>query len=266
MPIKKKRKKLNNRKKIRPISPMEKLKRLKDGFFESNETPDFVGRTKPNEFSLLDGSIVPSGTRYHIDYDGEKKKESYFTGRRFTSESKGMIRLKNETNFGQYKRLKGSLKTQTYFVPYVFEPKKKDFKRGFSYRFFARQRFGDEKIIEISDTDYKKNSPMYTTIETRWYVGDNKLNNELQNPPLVEKLVEMGFVELENLNPMEGYTGPDDEQIRIDSLQELKSQNRVQKKKKKFRIGKGNKRRRRGGQTSTTSAPAQSGGGGRGAY
>ena len=76
----------------------------------------------------------------------------------------------------------------------------------------------------------------------------------------------MGFVELENLNPMEGYTGPDDEQIRIDSLQELKSQNRVQKKKKKFRIGKGNKRRRRGGQTSTTSAPAQSGGGGRGAY
>ncbi len=259
---KKKRKRVNNKKRIRPVDLLSKLNKLKEGFFESDEIPSFVGVTKSNEFSLLDGSILPSGIDYHIDYNGEKKTESFYTGKKFTSESEAMIRLKGETTFAQYKRLKGKLKTQSYFNSIVFEPLKKDFKRGFSYRFFARERFGGKRVIEISETDYKKNSPMYTTIETRWYVGESKINSQVQNPLLVEKLVEMGFVELENLNPMEGYTGIDDGQKMINSLQQLKSQTQI-KKKNKSNFRKGRKKRGKGRGTKTqSSSPAQSSGGG----
>ena len=174
----KKKKKKNNKKIVRPISPLERLNRLRDGSFVSEEVPSFVGLTKPNEFSTLDGSILPSNTPYHIFYDGTDKSEFYRTGRRYTNNSQPILRLKGETSFGQYKRLKGVLGTKNYFVPTVFEPKKKDFKRGFAYRFFARKRFGDKKIIEISEIDFKKNSPMYTTIQTRWFIGDNKLNKD----------------------------------------------------------------------------------------
>ncbi len=166
--------------------------------------PEFVGVTKPNEFTRFDGSIVPSGITYHIKYDGEAKTELYLTGERFTDESIGLVRIKGESSFGQYKRLKGKLVNQQYFEPYVFEPKKKDFKRGFAYRFFARKRFGNKDVMEISETDFKKESVMYDVVETRWFVGDNKYEIQIQNPILVEELVEKGFIELEDLNIMEG--------------------------------------------------------------
>tara|TARA_B100002019_G_C21130182_1_gene527878 strand:- start:75 stop:869 length:795 start_codon:yes stop_codon:yes gene_type:complete len=258
----KKKKKIKNKKIVRPISPLEKLNRLRDGSFVSEEVPPFVGLTKPNEFSTLDGSIIPSNTPYHIFYDGVDKSEFYRTGRRYTNNSQPILRLKGETSFGQYKRLKGVLGTQNYFVPIVFEPKKKDFKRGFAYRFFARKRYGDKKVIEISETDFKNNSPMYTTIQTRWFVGDNKLNNELKNPKLVEKLVKEGFQELENLNPMEGYTGPDDKLKSLNTLKDLQSQTKVTKKnKKKFSKGTKKRKRNRSTETQTTQAPSNTGGG-----
>ena len=45
---------------------------------------------------------------------------------------------------------------------------------------------------------------MYDVVETRWFVGDNKYEIQIQNPILVEELVEKGFIELEDLNIMEG--------------------------------------------------------------
>ena len=76
---------------------------------------------------------------------------------------------------------------------------------------------------------------MYTTIETRWFVGSNKLNSELKNPKLIEKLVSQGFEELENLNPMEGYTDPEDNLNSLNSLKQLQSRTQVTKKKKNKR-------------------------------
>ena len=241
-----KRKKRKKRiKKIKPISLLQRLNRLRDGFFESTEVPSFIGTAKSNEFTTIDGVVIPSGTDYHISYDGVDKSEIYRTGKNYTSESELILRIKGETSFGQYKRLKGSLSTQEYFTPIVFEPKKKDLKRGFAYRFFARQRFGDKKLLEISEVDFKKNSPMYTTIETRWFVGSNKLNSELKNPKLIEKLVSQGFEELENLNPMEGYTGPEDNLNSLNSLKQLQSRTQVTKKKKNKKKFGGKKRRKR---------------------
>ena len=153
----KKRKKVRNKTKVKPVNYLDRLNRLKESSFKSDVVPEFVGVTKPNEFTRFDGSIVPSGITYHIKYDGEAKTELYLTGERFTDESIGLIRIKGESSFGQYRRLMGKLTYQEYFEPYVFEPKKKDFKRGFAYRFFARKRFGNKDVIEISETDFKRN-------------------------------------------------------------------------------------------------------------
>ena len=164
----------------------------------------------------------------------------------------------------------GKLTYQEYFEPYVFEPKKKDFKRGFAYRFFARKRFGNKDVIEISETDFKKESVMYDVVETRWFVGDNKYEMQIQNPILVEELVERGFIELEDLNIMEGFTGKEDELLPLRNLSDLLDRS----KKKKRSRGKTKKRGRRGSQkgqsqsssTRTSTQAPPSGGGGGGAY
>ena len=152
----------------------------------------------------------------------------------------------------------------------MFEPKKKDFKRGFAYRFFARKRFGNKDVIEISETDFKKESVMYDVVETRWFVGDNKYEIQIQNPILVEELVERGFIELEDLNIMEGFTGKEDELLPLRNLSDLLDRS----KKKKRSRGKTKKRGRRGSQkgqsqsssTRTSTQAPPSGGGGGGAY
>ena len=100
----KKRKKVRNKTKVKPVNFLNRLNRLKEGSFQSDVVPEFVGVTKPNEFTRFDGSIVPSGITYHIKYDGEAKTELYLTGERFTDESIGLVRIKGESTFGQYKR------------------------------------------------------------------------------------------------------------------------------------------------------------------
>jgi len=265
MAIKKKR--LKNKKIVNPTAVLDKLNKLKgEPPFEFEDVPTFIGTTKSNEFTTMDGTILPSGITYCVIYDGKSKTELYLTGRKWTNESVTISRIKGETSFGQYKRLKGSLNSQNYFTPYNFEPQKKDFKRGFSYRFFGRRRFGDKKVIEISEVDFKKNSPMYTTIETRWYVGDERKNNEIKNSQLIEDLVNKGFIELETMNPMEGYTGPSDNLQVLRSLEQLSSSYTIEKKKKKIKKSSKKKRRGRNQSTQSTTTQAPSTGGGGGAY
>lgn len=264
----KKRKRIKNKKKVRPVNYLDRLNGLKNGEFVSNDVPLFSGTSKPNEFVTIDGAIIPDGTPYHIDFDGVLKEEYYFTGTRFSSDSQSIYRIKGESAFGQYKRLKGSLNSQQYFTETQFEPSKKDLKRGFAYRFFARKRFGDKKLIEITEVDFQKNSKMYTTVETRWEVGDNKQKIQIKNTANKENLLKKGFVELENLNVMQGYTGPDDDLIVLTSLEKFKTQEKKKKTKKRIsKKGKGKKGRGRNRtqstQTQTTEAPT---GGSGGAY
>ena len=54
-----------------------------------------------------------------------------------------------------------------------------------------------------------------------------------------------GFEELENLNPMEGYTGPEDNLNSLNSLKQLQSRTQVTKKKKNKKKFGGKKRRKR---------------------
>ena len=138
-----------------PVCPFLKAE------LESNKL--LVEIWKPNEFSFLDGTILAQGIPYHVMFESDTKTEFYMTGEKHMSDSEFIVRIKGETSFGQYKRLKGVLTSQLYFTPYDFVPLKKDFKSGFSYRFFGRKRFGDKSLIEISEVDYKKNSVMYNT-------------------------------------------------------------------------------------------------------
>ena len=109
---------------------------------------------------------------------------------------------------------------------------------------------------------------MYTTVETRWEVGDNKQKIQIKNTTNKENLLKKGFVELENLNVMQGYTGPDDDLIVLTSLEKFKTQEKKKKTKKRIsKKGKGKKGRGRNRtqstQTQTTEAPT---GGSGGAY
>ena len=107
---------------------------------------------------------------------------------------------------------------------------------------------------------------MYTTTETRWYVGDDKNNIQVKNYQIIEELVNKGLVELESMNVMEGYTGPDDDLPSLESLKQVASSYNIGKKKKK--IKKSSKKKRRGRtqsqstQSSNTQAPSSGGGGG----
>jgi len=107
---------------------------------------------------------------------------------------------------------------------------------------------------------------MYTTIETRWYVGDERKNNEIKNSQLIEDLVNKGFIELETMNPMEGYTGPSDNLQVLRSLEQLSSSYTIEKKKKKIKKSSKKKRRGRSQSTQSTTTQAPSTGGGGGAY
>ena len=264
----KKRKKKRIFKRVDYNTRLNDLKKIyKEGVsLDSDKIPEITGVTKPNEFSFLDGTILAQGIPYHVMFESDTKTEFYMTGEKHMSDSEFIVRIKGETSFGQYKRLKGVLTSQLYFTPYDFVPLKKDFKRGFSYRFFGRKRFGDKSLIEISEVDYKKNSVMYTTTETRWYVGDDKNNIQVKNSQIIEELVNKGLVELESMNVMEGYTGPDDDLPSLESLKQVASSYNIGKKKKK--IKKSSKKKRRGRtqsqstQSSNSQAPSSGGGGG----
>jgi len=224
---------------------------------------------KFGDFKYQDGGTVPVGEPYHIHYSRIGKSEIYMTGNKHDETSLIIDRLKGNTNFGQYVKVKKPPKGMTYLNKHIFKVTKKHRKIGHARRYFARQGNNlTSPIFEISKTDYGKDTPFYKKTEMKWSLDINKGLMENNNIDEINRVVNQGFNSLEYaLNPSEGHilrdkSSQNEKLNKLLSKEEFVSPKRKKRKTKKNLMNQGRKTFSTSTPTSTESSP----GGGGGAY
>ncbi len=160
-----------------------------------------------NDFVFEDGTKVEVGTPYHIHVNDFTKVETYMTKNKHQVNSKIILRMVGDTTFGEYKKVKPFKTKQTYAKPYVWSIKKKDIKRGFSYRYFVHELFGRRSMFEVNEVDGESKLPMYETLMIKWIVGENKELVENMNIKELDIAKQQGFDLIDRVSPLSGYTG-----------------------------------------------------------
>jgi len=180
---------------------------------------------KFREFKYQDGGTVPVGKSYHIHYSSIAKSEIYMTGNKHDETSLIINRLKGDTVFGQYVKLKKPEKGMVYLNIYKFKITKKHRKIGHARRYFAQQGNNlRSPIFEISRVDYNKATPFYKKVEMRWSLDINRQLMINKNIDEIDRIVGEGFKSLEySLNPTEGYIDGDEspKEQKLKKLQNL---------------------------------------------
>ena len=223
---------------------------------------------KFGDFKYQDGGTVPVGEPYHIHYSRIGKSEIYMTGNKHDETSLIIDRVKGDTNFGQYVKVKSPSKAMTYLDKFKFEVTKKHRKIGHARRYFAQQgNSSTSEIFEISKADYGKKTPFYKKVELKWSLS---LSRELmisKNIDEIEGAVNKGFTLLEYiLNPEEGFIDGSGKESVTEKLNKLISKEGISKKNetKKKRIRRASENTT--ATTTTTETAPPSGGEGGGAY
>jgi len=219
---------------------------------------------KFGDFKYQDGGTVPVGESYHIHYSRIGKSEIYMTGNKHDETSLIINRLRGDTTFGKYIKLKKPSKGGDYLNKHKFEITKKHRKIGHARRYFAKQGNNlESSIFEISKGDYSKETPFYEKIELKWSLNVNRELMKSKNIDEIEKSVNQGFTSLEfSLNPDEGYLGEE----KTSKEETLNRINKLLPKEKVFKFGGGKKKKRKksGGKskptTTTTTTQSQTGG------
>jgi len=218
---------------------------------------------KFGDFKYQDGGTVPVGESYHIHYSRIGKSEIYMTGNKHDETSLIINRLRGDTTFGKYIKLKKPSKGGDYLNKHKFEITKKHRKIGHARRYFAKQGNNlESSIFEISKGDYSKETPFYEKIELKWSLNVNRELMKSKNIDEIEKSVNQGFTSLEfSLNPDEGYLGEE----KTSKEETLNRINKLLPKEKVFKFGGGKKKKRkkRGGKSkpaTTTTTQSQTGG------
>lgn len=222
---------------------------------------------KFGDFKYQDGGTVPVGESYHIHYSRIGKSEIYMTGNKHDETSLVIDRVKGNTLFGQYVKLKKSEKGSEYLNKHRFEITNKHRKIGHARRYFAKQGNNSESIIfEISKGDYDKKTPFYKKTQLKWSLNLNRELMKVKNIDEIEKSVKQGFISLEfSLNPDEGYLGEE----KTSKEETLNRINKLLPKENVFKLGGGKKKKRKkkgkkkGGKsksTTSTSTQTQTGG------
>ena len=215
---------------------------------------------KFGDFKYQDGGTVPVGEPYHIHYSRIAKSEIYMTGNKHDETSLIIDRLRGDTIFGKYVKLKEPSKGMDYLSKHKFKVTKKHRKIGHARRYFAQQgnSFKSE-IFEISKVDYSKETPFYEKIELNWSLNLNRELMKSKNIDEIEKSVNQGFTSLEfSLNPDEGYLGEE----KTSKEETLNRINKLLPKEKVFKFGGGKKKKRKksGGKSKpTTTTPSSNG-------
>ena len=173
------------------------------------------------DFFYQDGYPVEKGTPYHIHIDDYQKAETYMTGEKHEPNSVIIYRRNGNTVFGQYKKIKPSRKKQEYLQPYKWSIKKKDISRGYSKRYFAKENFGERKIIEVSERDGKGVPKLYQLINLKWFLGYDKALIEFQNLLSLGYAKKNGFYLYNTISPLSGFLGS--ENPLLDRAEELSS-------------------------------------------
>ena len=218
---------------------------------------------KFGDFKYQDGGTVPVGESYHIHYSRIGKSEIYMTGNKHDETSLIINRLRGDTTFGKYIKLKTPSKGGDYLNKHRFEVTNKHRKIGHARRYFAKQGNNlESSIFEISKGDYSKETPFYEKIELKWSLNLNRELMKVKNIDEIEKSVNQGFTSLEfSLNPDEGYLGEE----KTSKEETLNRINKLLPKEKVFKFGGGKKKKRkkRGGKSkpaTTTTTQSQTGG------
>jgi len=167
---------------------------------------------KFGDFKYQDGGTVPVGEPYHIHYSRIGKSEIYMTGNKHDETSLIINRLRGDTTFGKYIKLKKPSKGTDYLNKHRFEVTKKHRKIGHARRYFAQQGNNSKSsIFEISKADYDKKTPFYKKSQIKWSLDINRQMMINKNIGEVNRVVGEGFKSLEfSLNPSKGYIGGDD--------------------------------------------------------
>ena len=131
------------------------------------------------------------------------------TGNKHDETSLIIDRLRGDTIFGKYVKLKEPSKGLDYLNKHKFKVTKKHRKIGHARRYFAQQgnSFKSE-IFEISKVDYSKDTPFYKKIKLKWSLNLSKDIMINKNIDEIDRIVGEGFKSLEYaLNPTEGFIG-----------------------------------------------------------
>jgi len=218
---------------------------------------------KFGDFKYQDGGTVPVGESYHIHYSRIGKSEIYMTGNKHDETSLIINRLRGDTTFGKYIKLKTPSKGMDYLNKHRFEVTNKHRKIGHARRYFAKQGNNlESSIFEISKGDYSKETPFYEKIELKWSLNVNRELMKSKNIDEIEKSVNQGFTSLEfSLNPDEGYLGEE----KTSKEETLSRINKLLPKEKVFKVtgGKKKKRKKSSGKSkpaTTTTTQSQTGG------
>jgi len=140
-----------------------------------------AGVTKKLEFVDSENNSVPVGIPYHIHITSDKKYW-YMTGSSHEDVSILIFKVAGGVpDFVKYRNLVGS-KREEYLTEQRTIPNNLDYKKGFITLFFARQsNVLDEKVFEISENDFDKETPFYDKVRLELKIFGERNQVEIFN-------------------------------------------------------------------------------------
>ncbi len=140
-----------------------------------------AGITKKFEFIDKNSNSIPEGIPYHIHITTDKKYW-YMTSSDHEGDSILIFKVKGGVpDYVKYRNLVGS-KSQEYLTEQKTVPNNLDYKKGFINLFFARQaNASDEKVFEISEHDFRKDTPFYSKVSLQLKIFGERNEVEMFN-------------------------------------------------------------------------------------
>ena len=144
--------------------------------------------TKPKEFIYKHtNSFVKPNTLYSVYYT-LNKKEMYLTGIMDTSNSKLITRVKYETMFSKYSKIK-SLSRQKYPEITPANPSESDYRIGSFIRYFVQKaNNSNAKIFEISKEDFNNKNNLYRYTSFQWRISGKREEVNRDNRKVIIEL------------------------------------------------------------------------------
>ena len=157
------------------------------------------------EFIYTDGFPVRQGKKFWIIYDTDKNQT-------FTDSKNEIIlpKRKNKTLYGEYLKIKGTLKREFYYKPHKLIVLKKHRKKGGITRCFVRKNDVKlSRIFEIKEQKFSMASVFYDKVSLNWKLDGSEGDIKLQNTKALEEADKIlpGIKDL--LDPLEFYIKED---------------------------------------------------------
>lgn len=140
-----------------------------------------AGITKKFEFTDINRNPVSEGIPYHIHITTDKKYW-YMTNAKHGTDSLLIFRVGGDIpDYVKYRNLVGS-RSQEYLTEQKTVPNNLDYESGYITLFFARQaNTPDEKVFEISEHDFRRDTPFYSKVSLELKIYGERNEVEIFN-------------------------------------------------------------------------------------